>query len=440
MKELNTERAEKLVIRGGKPVCGTVTPMGSKNEALPVVAATLLTPSPVILRNVPEIEDVMVMFSIIEEVGGVVERLEPSVFKVDNSKVTDWRLPEAMCRAVRASILFMGPLLARLGKVELPPPGGDVIGRRRLDTHFDGMKALGASYTLGRTYFLESSGLVGGDIFLDEASVTGTENILMAAVLAKGTTHIRNAACEPHIQGLARMLVSMGAKIEGIGTNLLVIDGVNELSGTDYRVGTDYLEVGSFIGMAAATGGELRITDVEKSNMRSILLNYAKLGIRTYFVDDKVLVVPGEQKLRVQDDIHGQIPKIDDAPWPQFPTDLMSIAIVVATQAAGTILFFEKMFDGRMFFVDRLIGMGAKIIQCDPHRVVVAGPCELYGTRVESPDIRAGMALLIAGLCAQGETHIHNLRQIDRGYHDIDGRLRSIGADIKRVSIGQNRS
>jgi len=426
---------EKFVIEGGRPLSGSIVPSGSKNEALPGVAACLLTSEPVILRNVPEIEDVLVMLSIIEAVGGEVERLEPSVFRVDTGNVGDWRLAQELCRRVRASILFTGPLLARLGRVELPPPGGDVIGRRRLDTHFQGMQALGAEVTVGRTYFLASERLCGADIFLDEASVTGTENILMASVLAQGRTTIRNAACEPHVQGLIRMLNSMGARIEGSGTNMLVIDGVEGLSGTDYRIGTDYLEVGSFLGMAAATGGELRVGGVERQHMRNILLNFRKLGIETYFEGDDVLVVPGQTELKVQYELHGAIPKIDDAPWPQFPTDLMSIAIVVATQTNGTILFFEKMFDGRMFFVDHLIAMGARIFVCDPHRVVVAGAARLYGSRVESPDIRAGMALLIAGLCAEGETHIYNIRQIDRGYQQIDERLCSIGARIERVKL-----
>jgi len=427
---------EKFVIRGGRPVSGRIRPMGSKNEALPAVAACLLASEPVILRNVPEIEDVLIMLEVIEAMGGRVERLEPSVFRVEAPQQSGWRLDEGLCRKVRASILFVGPMLARVGRVELAPPGGDVIGRRRLDTHFDGMKMLGASLTVGRTYFLESRKLRGSDIFLDEASVTGTENILMASVLAKGRTCIRNAACEPHVQGLARMLNSMGAKISGIGTNLLVVDGVEQLGGTDYRIGSDCLEIGSFIGMAAATGGELHIHEANREDMRSILINLRKLGIETWWSSDDVLVVPGEQDLKIQYELHGAIPKIDDAPWPQFPTDLMSIAIVVATQSNGTVLFFEKMFDGRMFFVDHLIAMGARIIVCDPHRVVTVGPSKLYGCRVESPDIRAGMALLIAGLCAEGETHIFNVRQIDRGYQQIDERLKTIGAQIERIQLG----
>lgn len=433
----NEKTMEKFVITGGNPVCGNIVPMGSKNEALPAVAASIMASEPVILRNVPEIEDVLVMFQVAEHVGCKVERLEANTFRVEPMEVDNWRLDSELCRKVRASILFVGPLLARTGRVELPPPGGDVIGRRRLDTHFDGMKALGSELTVGRTYFLQRTKdrLRGADIFLDEASVTATENILMAAVMAKGETVIRNAACEPHVQGLARMLISMGAIIEGIGTNQLRIKGVAELGGTDFTIGTDYLEVGSFIGLAAATGGELRIERVNKDDMRNILLNYRKLGVESYFEGDDVLVVPGQRELNISYELHNAIPKIDDAPWPQFPTDLMSIAIVIATQANGTILFFEKMFDGRMFFVDHLIGMGARIILCDPHRVVVAGPTTLYGGRMESPDIRAGMALLIAGLCAEGETHIFNVRQIDRGYQQIDERLRQIGADIQRVTL-----
>lgn len=434
---LNEEHSvEKFVIEGGHPISGTLRPMGSKNEALPAIAATLLTDEPVILRNIPEIRDCLVMMRVLEAMGAKVDRLEPNTYRIDNSGVDTWRLDPELCSKVRASILFVGPMLARTGRVELPPPGGDVIGRRRLDTHFIGVKALGADVTVGRTFYLESKGLRGADIFLDEASVTGTENILMAAVAAKGHTCIRNAACEPHVQGLARMLIAMGAKIEGIGTNYLAVEGTGRLSGTDYTIGSDYLEVGSFIGAAAVTRGELRIPNVKREDMRNILMTYRKLGIETYFDDDDVLVVPGQRHLKVQSELLGHIPKIDDAPWPQFPTDLMSIAIVAATQAEGTVLFFEKMFDGRMFFVDHLIAMGARIILCDPHRVVVVGSSQLYGCRVESPDIRAGMALLLAALAAEGETHIFNIRQIDRGYQNIDKRLNEAGARIRRVKLG----
>ncbi len=426
---------QKFVIEGGVPIKGTIRPMGSKNEALPAIAATLLTDEPVILRNVPEIRDCIVMMQILENMGAVVERLEPNVFRIQTAGVDSWKMDQDLCGRVRASILFVGPMLARKGRVEIPPPGGDVIGRRRLDTHFDGLASLGARVTVGRTFFLECASLKGAHIFLDEASVTGTENIMMAAALASGHTCIRNAACEPHVQGIARMLNGMGARIQGIGSNYLSIEGVFHLSGTDYTIGSDYLEIGSFIGAAVVTGGQVRIEGVHREDMHSILLNYRKLGVETWFEAETTLVVPGHRELVVQREILGTIAKIDDAPWPQFPTDLMSIAIVVATQAKGTILFFEKMFEGRMFFVDHLITMGAQIILCDPHRVVVVGKSPLYGCRVESPDIRAGMALLIAALGAQGKTEIYNIRQIDRGYQSIDNRLNSIGSRISRVNL-----
>jgi UDP-N-acetylglucosamine 1-carboxyvinyltransferase len=431
------EAVEKFIIHGGSTVAGNLIPMGSKNEALPAIAATLLACEPVTLRNVPEIRDCHVMFKVLRAMGASVERPEPNTYVVDTRDVEDWRLPRDLCSRIRAAILFAGPMLARKGRVELPPPGGDVIGRRRLDTHFDGMVQLGAKLTTGNTYFLEAQKLKGADLFLDEASVTATENLLMVAARARGTTTIRNAACEPHVQGLAQLLNQMGAKIEGIGTNLLTIEGVTELGGADYTIGTDCLEVGSFIILAAVTGGELRIERVCKEHMLVILANLRRLGIRTWWEADDILVVPGDQELRVKYDLHGMIPQIDDAPWPQFPTDMMSMAIVAATQAKGTVLFFEKMFEGRMFFVDNLISMGAQIIMCDPHRVVVVGPSQLYGTSLESPDVRAGMALVPAALCAEGRSDIHNVGQIDRGYERIDERLRALGADIERVQLTQ---
>ncbi|MFH1531795.1 MAG: UDP-N-acetylglucosamine 1-carboxyvinyltransferase [Pseudomonadota bacterium] len=431
------EAVEKFIIHGGNTVAGNLIPMGSKNEALPAIAATLLACEPVTLRNVPEIRDCHVMFKVLKAMGASVERPEDNTYIVDTRDVEDWRLPRDLCSRIRASILFAGPMLARKGRVELPPPGGDVIGRRRLDTHFDGMVELGAKLTTGNTYFLEAQKLKGTDLFLDEASVTATENLIMVASRARGTTTIRNAACEPHVQGLARLLNQMGAKIEGIGTNLLTIEGVTELGGADYTIGTDCLEVGSFIILAAVTGGELRVERVCKEHMRVILANLRRLGIRTWWEAEDVLVVPGDQELRVKYDLHGTIPQIDDAPWPQFPTDMMSMAIVAATQAKGTVLFFEKMFEGRMFFVDNLISMGAQIIMCDPHRVVVVGPSQLYGTSLESPDVRAGMALVTAALCGEGRSDIHNVRQIDRGYERIDERLRALGANIERVQLTQ---
>ncbi len=434
--ETRKKSLEYFVVRGGSPIDGTIVPMGSKNEALPCIAACLLTEEPVTLKNVPEIEDVLVMFDLVRSLGGSVERTAPNTFRVECREVNRAELDKNLCARVRASILFVGPMLARLGRVTLSPPGGDVIGRRRLDTHFMGMKALGAKANIGKEFYLESKKLHGADLFLDEASVTGTENILMAASMAAGFTCIRNAACEPHVQGLARMLNAMGAKVSGAGSNYLSVEGVDKLHGAEHTIGPDYLEIGSFIGAAAVTGGELRIQGVRPEDLRSILNMYSKLGLETEFEGEDTLLVPGRQEMRVQFDLMSAIPKIDDAPWPQFPTDLMSVAIVVATQAHGTLLFFEKMFEGRMFFVDHLIGMGAKIILCDPHRVVVVGPSRLYGGRMESPDIRAGMALLTAALCAQGETHIYNIRQIDRGYQQIDERLRRVGANIERVVIG----
>lgn len=426
---------EKFIIEGGRRLSGEVTPSGNKNEALPALAAALLTGERMTLHNVPNIKDVGIMLQIIEALGARVERPSANTVIIEAADIERQRLDEALCQRIRASILFAGPLVARLHGVDLPPPGGDVIGRRRLDTHFIGLRELGASFELDRVYRLQSPGrLKGAPIFLDEQSVTATENLVMAAVLAEGTTTLQNAACEPHVQGLCHMLVSMGAHIEGIGTNSLVIEGVERLHGAEYTIGPDYLEIGSFIGLGAVIGDGLRINGVRQSDLRMIAKIFERLGVVLERGPDWVFV-PGGQTLKVQSDLHGAIPKIDDAPWPAFPTDLMSIVITVATQAQGTVLFFEKMFDGRMFFVDHLIGMGASIILCDPHRVVVAGPSQLFGATVESPDVRAGMALLIASLCAKGQSHIYNIRQIDRGYERIDEKLRALGAAIERVEV-----
>ncbi|GMV38577.1 MAG: UDP-N-acetylglucosamine 1-carboxyvinyltransferase [Myxococcales bacterium] len=426
---------EKFIIEGGRRLSGEVTPSGNKNEALPALAAALLTAGPVTLHNVPNIKDVGVMLQVIEALGARVSRPSANTVIIEAADIERRRLSEELCQRIRASILFAGPLLARLHGVDLPPPGGDVIGRRRLDTHFIGLRELGASFELDRLYHLRSPGrLRGASIFLDEQSVTATENLVMAAVLAEGTTTLQNAACEPHVQGLCHLLVSMGAHIEGIGTNSLVIEGVESLHGAEFTIGPDYLEIGSFIGLGAIIGDGLRVNGVRQGDMRMIVKVFERLGVALERGPDWVFV-PGGQTLRVQPDLQGAIPKIDDAPWPAFPTDLMSIVITVATQAHGTVLFFEKMFDGRMFFVDNLISMGASIILCDPHRVVVAGPSQLFGGRVESPDVRAGMALLIASLCAKGESHIYNIRQIDRGYERIDEKLRALGAAIQRVEV-----
>jgi UDP-N-acetylglucosamine 1-carboxyvinyltransferase len=421
----------RFIIEGGNRISGTVTPSGNKNEALPALAACLLTEEEVILENLPRIRDVEVMIEVLDSLGGQTKWIGKNTLSVTMKNVLTHELDAGLCRRVRASVLFSGPMTARCGRAVLPPPGGDVIGRRRLDTLFGALESLGAKVDVGENYVIDGSRLRGAEMFLDEASVTGTENVVMAAVLAPGRTVIMNAACEPHVQGLCRMLNSMGAGISGIGTNHLVIEGVDRLKGTTHRIGTDYLVVGSMIGLGAVMGGGLTITDVNPADMRKIRSVYEKMGIEMTFGDSSVFV-PGYQKPQVRNDLHGAIPQIDDAPWPAFPTDLMSIAIVTATQCAGTLLFFEKMFEGRMFFVDSLIGMGASIILCDPHRVVVVGPSKLYGSTLESPDVRAGMALLIASLCASGRSVIHNIRQIDRGYERIDETLRALGANIIR--------
>jgi UDP-N-acetylglucosamine 1-carboxyvinyltransferase len=423
---------EKFVIQGGKELSGDFTPGGNKNESLPALAATLLTDQEVILRRVPRIRDVEVMAELLAFVGAEVRWLEHNTLSVRAKNVDTNKLDPELCRRVRASILFAGPMLARCGAVHLPPPGGDVIGRRRLDTHISGLEALGTHFEYNHDFHFRAESLTGADIFMDEASVTATENLVMAAVMARGTTVIRNAACEPHVQGLCRMLRGMGARIDGLGSNTLLIEGVKSLWGGEHQVGPDYLEIGSMIGLAAVTGSDVTIHDVRPDELRMVRMVFEKLGVVVTLGSDS-LRVPKDQSLEIRTDLMNEIPKIDDAPWPAFPTDLMSIAITVATQAKGAVLFFEKMFDGRMFFTDHLIGMGARIILCDPHRIVVLGPTQLMGTRVESPDIRAGMALLIAALCARGTSTIYNVRQIDRGYEGIDTKLVALGADIQRL-------
>jgi len=430
-------KMEKFVIEGGYPLTGELTPSGNKNEALPVLAATLLTDDEVTLKNLPKIRDVEVMCEVIRSVGGQAEWVGPNELKVCARGVSTGALDAELCRRIRASILFAGPLLARQGRVVLPPPGGDVIGRRRLDTHFHALEALGARISVRDVYELTAGQLTAAEIFLDEASVTATENAIMAASLAKGTTVIRNAACEPHVCNLARMLNSMGAQISGIGSNQLTIQGVERLGGTVHEIESDYLEIGSFMGLAAVTGGALKINRVQPESLRMIRLVFERLGVYTQLNEvsggGHELFVPAHQPLTIKPDYHNHVPKIDNSIWPAFPTDLMSIAITVATQCKGTVLFFEKMFEGRMFFVDHLQAMGAQIILCDPHRVVVVGPQQLRGAKVQSPDVRAGMALLIAGLAAQGRTEIYNIHQIDRGYERVDEKLRSLGAQIERL-------
>jgi UDP-N-acetylglucosamine 1-carboxyvinyltransferase len=423
--------SERFVIEGGHALSGTIVPAGNKNAALPVLAACLLTDEEVVLDNVPDIVDVRVMLALLEHLGVSVGHDGPNTVRLRAAAVSDVQLDAGLSRRLRASLLLAGPLLARCGAVELPLPGGDFIGRRRVDTHLLGFRALGAEITFSRSYRMTADTLRGAEIFLDEASVTATENILMAAVLADGETVILNAAGEPHVQDLARVLVGMGAAIDGIGTNRLTIVGVEALHGGRFAIGPDHIEVASFIGLGAITGSDLTIPGVRVDEMRMINLTFQRLGIRVE-MDGDTLRVPPNQSLQIVSDEGEAIPKIDDGVWPAFPADLTSIAVAVATQAHGTVMIFEKMFENRLFFVDKLVSMGARIVLCDPHRAVVSGPAQLYGERLESPDIRAGMALLIASLAAEGQSVIANIRQIDRGYERIDERLRAVGARIER--------
>jgi len=424
---------ETFVIEGGRPLNGTVRAAGNKNGALPILAATLLTDEPVLLRNVPRIRDVETMVELLVDLGADAEWVGPNEVRVHAHELASDEPDEALCSRIRASFLLAAPLLARRGRALMPPPGGDVIGRRRLDVHIHALERLGAEIEIDRRYVMRTpGGFAGRNVFLDEASVMGTENAVMAAVLARGETVIGNAACEPHVQDLCRFLVELGARITGIGSNVLRIEGVERLGGGEHRIGADHIEVASFVGLAAVTPGEIAIEDVVPEDVMVFEPAFTRLGIRME-LEGTTLRVPDGQELAIRDDLGGQIPKIEDGPWPAFPADLTSIALAVATQARGTILIFEKMFENRLFFVDKLVNMGARIILCDPHRAVVTGPAQLYGDRLESPDIRAGMAMLIASLCARGTSTIGNVGQIDRGYERIDERLRSLGASIERV-------
>jgi UDP-N-acetylglucosamine 1-carboxyvinyltransferase len=423
---------ETFVIEGGQPLNGRVQAAGNKNGALPIVAACLLTTEPVLLSNVPRIHDVETMVELVRDLGAEVEWTGPNELRVHTADVAKVELDEDLCRRIRASILLAGPLLARFGRVVVPPPGGDVIGRRRLDTHIDAFTALGASVASGRRFELTADTLIGRHVFLDEASVTGTENAIMAATLARGETVIANAACEPHVQDLCRFLNSLGAQIEGIGSNVLRVEGVHELGGGSHRLDPDHIEIASFVGLAAATRGQVTIDDVRPDDLVAVRPVFERLGIRME-LEGTSIHVPGGQELVIRDDLGDQIPKVESGPWPNFPADLTSIAVAVATQAHGTVLIFEKMFENRLFFCDKLVTMGARIVVCDPHRAVVNGPSRLYGERMESPDIRAGMAMLIASLCAEGVSTIGNIGQIDRGYERIDERLRALGARVERV-------
>jgi UDP-N-acetylglucosamine 1-carboxyvinyltransferase len=421
----------EYLIDGGAPLNGTVRVSGNKNAALPCIAAALLTDEHVILRNIPDIEDVRVMLDVFTALGGEVTTLQPNIHRLSPRDIKSSEIPADQAKKIRASILFAGPLLARTGKAVLPPPGGDVIGRRRLDTHFLVLTELGSKVKVSDNFTFTAKSLTGADIFLDEASVTATENAIMAAVLAKGKTTLTNAASEPHVQDLCRMLVEMGAKIDGIGSNILVINGVEKLTGCDFEIGPDFMEVGSFIGLASATGGDLHIEGARAQDIRPAKIAFGKLGI-VWAQEDNIIHVPKSQSMEVDPDLGGMIPKIDDAPWPGFPPDLISIAMVVATQVKGTVLIHEKMYESRMFFVDKLIGMGARIVLCDPHRAVVSGPSKLHGSELISPDVRAGMAMLIAALCAEGKSVIRNVYQIERGYEHLTERLSSLGARIQR--------
>jgi UDP-N-acetylglucosamine 1-carboxyvinyltransferase len=423
---------QSFVIEGGHPLSGHVQAAGNKNAALPILAACMLTAEPVELSNIPRILDVDTMLALLRGTGAEADWVGPHDVRIDASGVTTTELDEELCNQIRASILLSGPLLARFGTATVPPPGGDVIGRRRIDTHIHALAALGADVQTGQRYEMRAERLRGTSLFLDEASVTGTENAIMAAVLAEGETVLQNAACEPHVQDLCRFLVSLGAEIEGIGANVLHIRGVEALGGGSHRICPEHIEVASFIGLAAVTGSDITIDAAAPGDLLAVLPAFERLGVKVEWDSDSIHV-PAGQELVIQDDLGGQIPKIEDGIWPAFPSDLTSIAVVVATQAHGTILVFEKMFENRLFFVDKLVGMGARIIICDPHRVVVSGPAKLYGERLESPDIRAGMAMLIASLCAEGVSTIGNIAQIDRGYERIDERLRSLGARIERV-------
>jgi len=422
-----------FLVEGGHRLAGTITAAGNKNAALPILAATLLTDEPVTLRNLPRIGDVETLLHLLVSLGAEITETTPNEVTITTRDIRTTDLDPVLCQKIRASILLGGPLVSRCGRVRLTQPGGDSIGRRRIDTHFLALRALGATIELGPDGAIELSAkeLHGADIFLDEASVTGTENAIMGAVLAAGRTTIANAASEPHVQDLCHLLNGLGAQIGGVGTNALTIDGVKRLHGGEYRISADHIEVGSYIGLAAATGSELLIRDAVPQHLRMTALTFARLGI-TIERRGADIFVPGEQSLAVQDDLHGAIPKIDDGVWPAFPADLTSIAVVTATQARGTVLIFEKLFESRLFFVDKLIQMGARIVLCDPHRVVVVGRSELHGETLSSPDIRAGMALLIAALAARGTSTIHNVHQIDRGYERLDERLAALGARIER--------
>ncbi|MBO0765747.1 MAG: UDP-N-acetylglucosamine 1-carboxyvinyltransferase [Hyphomicrobiaceae bacterium] len=421
----------RYVVEGGHQLAGTIEPSGNKNAALPVIAASLLTDQPVRLSNVPRIRDTETLVELIRSIGATASWTDKNELAVHAKELRPAGLDPELCKRIRASILLAGPMLARCGSVVLPPPGGDVIGRRRVDTHLLALEQLGATIAVDDSYRFTAARLRGADVFLDEPSVTATENALCAAVAAEGTTTLRNAASEPHVQDLARFLVALGAKIEGVGTNTITVHGRKSLSGGAHRIGPDHIEVGSLIGLAAVTQSGITIRNAGVEHLRSTLATFERLGISCCIQGDN-LVIGAAQSRKVREDFGGHIPKIEDQPWPAFPADTMSIAIVTATQCAGVVLMFEKMFESRLFFVDKLIAMGARIVLCDPHRAIVAGPSKLRAARLESPDIRAGMAMLLAAMCAEGTSTIDNAQQIERGYERIDERLNALGAEITR--------
>lgn len=425
---------DKFIIQGGVPLSGEVTPAGNKNAALPLLAACLLTDEPVTLHNVPEIRDVQAMRALIESLGATIETTGNHTWKIQAKEVRPADLDPDRCKQIRASILLAGPMVARSGQFQLPPPGGDVIGRRRVDTHILALRALGAEADYSREEHLfkfNADRLHGANILLDEASVTATENAIMAASLAKGVTILRNAASEPHIQELCQLLNTLGAKIDNIGSNTLHIEGVDRLHGGEFTIGPDYLEVVSFVGAAVVTHGSIRIRNAGPQYLDMIGMVLRRLGV-SWKVEGEDLLVPADQPLEIEPDLGDAIPTINVMPWPAFPTDLMSIAIVIATQSRGSVLFHDWMYPSRMFFIDKLVNMGAQVVLCDPHRCIVMGPTALVGEKMESPDIRAGMSLVLAALAARGQSTIRNVGQIDRGYEQVDRKLRALGAQIER--------
>ncbi|MEZ4741166.1 MAG: UDP-N-acetylglucosamine 1-carboxyvinyltransferase [Bdellovibrionota bacterium] len=421
-----------FIIEGGRPINGSVRPSGNKNEALPALVSCLLTDEPITLKRVPKIRDVVTICEILEYLGVKVEWHSEEELTLDARTANNHIAPTDLCARVRASILLIGPLLSRFGKVELGAPGGDVIGARRIDTHFEGIIALGAELRYDTVITGSIKNIMGTEIFLDEPSVTATENLLLLSVISQGTTVLHNAACEPHVNGIAKLLNSMGAKISGIGTNQLKIDGVAKLHGTTHTIGPDFMEVGSFICLGAIGGGKITIEEAEPEDLRFVFKTFNRLGIQPE-VKGKEISIDGNKPMNISNDITGRIATIYSGPWPAFPTDLMSVTIVAATQASGTIVFFEKMFEGRMFFTDKLISMGANIVLCDPHRIVVTGPSQLYGAHLSSPDVRAGMSMLMAAAIAKGTSQINNIYQIERGYYQIGNKLESLGVAIRHI-------